>query len=142
MQVLESVPPGFDPSYLPGILAGLAAFVAGLGGVAALLRVRVDKKVGVAQQEVAEDDAITERWKSIIQVQTESLLKPMQEEITKHAGKIAELETKLERSQQKYWGAVSYIRNLLMWINRHLPADSVDETTQIPGPPAIIVEDI
>ncbi|QGJ95266.1 hypothetical protein QDA11_gp46 [Microbacterium phage Jayden] len=130
---------GSDPS-MPWLapLIAVASLVLGGGGIAALLRLRHDKRMGVAQQEAAEDDALSNRWKAIIETQTKVLLEPMQEQITSLKVEVAEVKVELEASRRKYWGAIGYIRTLHNWINRHLPG-SVE---QVPPPPAVLAEDI
>lgn len=121
-------------------LIAVMTLLLGGGGIAALYKARSDAKHGVAQQETAEDDALTSRWKTIIQTQTEVLLEPMRVRLTELEEKIGRLEGELETSRRKYWNAVAYIRTLLIWINRHMPPDLED--TAIPEASANIAEDI
>ena len=118
----------------------LLTIALGGGGIAALLRLRHDKRMGVAQQEVAEDDALSKRWQTIIQAQTTALVEPLTARLVTLEGKVASLETELAESRRKYWAAVSYIRSLLTWITRHMPEDV--GTTSVPQAPATVVEDI
>jgi hypothetical protein len=111
----------------------------GSGGFVAWRRLAHDKKIGVAQQEAAEDDALSNRWAAIIEAQTQSLLEPMARRLNTLEEKVRNLETELEASRRKYWSAIAYIRQLLMWIGRHLP-DAGE--TQVPQAPAAVVEDI
>lgn len=126
------------PWLQPLILIG--TLLLGSGGVVAWRRLTHDKKIGVAQQETAEDDALSNRWKAIIEAQTKVLLEPMTSRIATLETKVGTLEADLEASRRKYWSAVTYIRQLLTWISRHLPPDI--ETTQVPQAPATLVEDI
>lgn len=125
----------------------LLTIALGGGGIAALLRLRHDKRMGVAQAEVAEDDALSNRWKAIIETQTTVLLEPMKHELATAKSDLAdlklefkEMKLELETSRRKYWSAISYIRSLLTWIARHMPEDV--GTTQVPPAPATVVEDI
>lgn len=118
------------------IIAGLF----GAGGIVAWLRLRHDRKVGVAQQEIVEDDAVAARLKSIIEIQTASLIAPLQDRLRDVEGKVKALEEELAASRRKYWLAISYIRTLLTWIGRHLPEDV--EHTAVPEPSPTLVEDI
>lgn len=118
----------------------VAALLLGSGGVVAWRRLTLDKRIGVAQQEVTEDDSVANRWKAIIEAQTKTLLEPMVTRIGTLESKVTTLETELETSRRKYWSAVTYIRGLLTWIARHLPPDI--ETTTVPQPPAGLAEDI
>lgn len=133
---------GGTPDSIPWLAPTITVLtlLLGGGGIGALLKVRHDKRVGIAQQEVAEDDALSNRWRAIIEAQTVSLLKPMQERIGTLETKVGSLEADLEASRKKYWSAVTYIRQLLTWITRHLPPDI--ESTQVPQAPATLVEDI
>ncbi|QDH93096.1 hypothetical protein QDA02_gp69 [Microbacterium phage Margaery] len=119
-------------------LIALGTLLLGSGGVVAWRRLTHDKRIGVAQQETAEDDALSNRWKSIIETQTKVLLEPMQEQIGELKNEVAGLKTEVAESRRKYWGAIGYIRSLQTWITRHLP-DSIE---QVPPPPAILAEDI
>ncbi|AWY06054.1 hypothetical protein SEA_ROBSFEET_47 [Microbacterium phage RobsFeet] len=139
MQVLVSAAVEPDPS-MPwlGPLIAVATIVLGGGGLAALLRVRHDKRIGVAQQETAEDDALSNRWRAIIETQTKVLLEPMEKQIGELKGEVAGLKVEVAESRRKYWGAIGYIRTLSNWIARHLP-ESIE---QVPPPPAVLAEDI
>jgi hypothetical protein len=125
--------------WLTPTIAVLTLLLGG-GGIAALLKVRHDKRMGVAQQETAEDDALSNRWKSIIEAQTASLLEPMARRLVTLEEKVGTLESDLALSRRKYWSAISHIRTLYNWIARHLPEDI--EQTQVPPPPATLAEDI
>lgn len=123
-----------------GPAIAVATILAGSGGIVAWLRLRHDKRMGVAQADVAEDDALSNRWKAIIEAQTQSLLEPMATRLRDVEGKVERLETELAMSRRKYWSAVAYIRQLLMWIARHMPEDT--EHTVVPQAPATLAEDL
>ena len=112
----------------------------GTGGVVAFYKARHDAAQGVAQHEVVADDSIANRWKAIIEAQTISLLDPMQRRLKEVEGKVSTLETELAGARRKYWVAISHIRTMYAWISRHLPEEV--EQTQIPAPPATLVDDI
>lgn len=128
-----------DPS-MPWLqpLIVIGSLLLGSGGVVAWRRLTHDKRIGVAQQETAEDDALSNRWKAIIETQTKVLLEPMQEQIGTLKTEVAGLKVEVAESRRKYWGAIGYIRTLHNWIARHLPG-SVE---QVPPPPAVLAEDI
>ena len=126
-----------EPWIVP-ILAILTILFGG-GGVAAIMKARSDKKIGVAQADVAEDDSIAARWERIIKAQTESLVGPLQARLADVEGKVRALEEELVATRTKYWRAVKYIRNLMTWITVHIPAD--DSKTP-PAPPTELVEDL
>ncbi len=139
---------GSDPGmpWLVPVITILSAII-GSQGVSALLRLRHDKRLGIAQQDVAEEDAEAKRWQAIIETQTRVLLDPMVVKIKSLEDEQSRLHTELgtvrrdlETSRRKYWAAVAHIRNLYTWIARHLPEDI--EQTQIPAPPATLAEDI
>lgn len=123
-----------------GPLLGIGSMLLGGGGLAALAKVRHDKRMGVSQQEVASDDALSNRWQQIIETQTQALLEPMQKRLADVESEVRRVKHELEESRRKYWSAVSHIRLLYTWISRHLPADV--EQTQIPEPPSSLAEDI
>lgn len=128
---------GWSPLFT--FIVGVATVLFGAGGIVAWRRLTHDKRIDVAQQEIAEDDALVARWQSIIESQTKNLLEPLQVRLRDVEGKVAALEEELAASRRKYWSAISYIRTLLTWIAKHM--DSVDDT-QVPNPPANVVEDI
>lgn len=125
--------------WLPVMIA-LVTGILGSGGVAAWMKTRADKRLGIASQEVQEDDALANRWRAIIETQTKSLLEPMQKRLYDVEQELGVMKRELESSRRKYWSAISYIRTLLSWIARHMPEDI--ETTNPPTPPTIVVEDI
>lgn len=123
--------------WLP-VLIALVTGLLGSGGVAAWFKIRQDKRLGIAAQEVVEDDALANRWKAIIETQTKALLEPMSKRLSDLESEVAHLKVELEQSRRKYWSAIAYIRTLYNWIARHLP----EEQTQVPAPPANLAEDI
>jgi hypothetical protein len=140
--VLALAADGGAPDPAPWLTPAIAlmTLVLGGGGIAALLKVRHDKRMGVAQQETAEDAALSARWEAIIRTQTVSLLEPLQARLKDVESKVNALEEELAASRRKYWAAIAYVRILLTWISRHMPDDV--EHTQVPPPPANVVEDI
>ncbi|QDH93285.1 hypothetical protein QC999_gp65 [Microbacterium phage Cressida] len=139
VMVLVSQEAGGDPS-MPWLtpLITVVSLLLGGGGLAALFRLRHDKRLGVAQQETAEDDALSNRWKAIIEQQTVSLLTPMATRLQTLETTVTRLETELTDSRKKYWSAIGYIRSLNTWIARHLP----ERMEQVPPPPNVLAEDI
>lgn len=123
-----------------GTAIAVLTILFGTGGVVAFYRARHDAMQGVAQHEVVADDSIANRWKAIIEAQTISLLEPMQKRLREVEGKVGALETELAGARRKYWVAISHIRTMYAWISRHLPEEV--EQTQIPAPPATLVDDI
>ncbi|UDL16236.1 membrane protein [Microbacterium phage Kozie] len=121
-----------------GPVITVVTLLVGSGGFVAWRRLSHDKRIGVAQQELAEDDALTERWKAIIETQTRVLLEPVTAELAALRVRFTALEGQLSESRRKYWSAIVHIRALNDWINKHLP-DSVE---QAPPPPATLAEDI
>jgi hypothetical protein len=83
------------------VITTLVTTLLGAGGIVAWRRLSHDKKIGVAAQETAEEDAEATRWRSIIETQTKSLLEPMQKQLTEHAAKIQLLEQELAVSKRK-----------------------------------------
>ncbi|QGJ88900.1 hypothetical protein PBI_TEAMOCIL_46 [Microbacterium phage Teamocil] len=120
-------------------LIAIGTLLLGSGGVVAWRRLTHDKRIGVAQQETAEDDALSNRWKAIIETQTKVLLEPMQAQIASLTREVGEVKVELEASRRKYWSAITHIRTLYNWIARHLPED-IESTA--PPPPAVLAEDI
>jgi len=127
-----------DPSIPAWLSVVLALFTLGLGGggVASLMKARYDRQQGIESQEIAEDDAIAERWKQLSQAQIEMLLNPLKVRLTEVEDKVQTLEAELGKSRRKYWTAVPYIRALLSLLRHHAP----DAVT--PPVPIEIAEDV
>ena len=123
--------------FLVPITTIIVALLGG-GGVVAWVRANHDHKIGVAQQEAAEDDALSARWESLIRAQTESLIKPLQEQVASLTTKVDELDESLRQTQRRYWKSITYIRTLLTWVGRNLPHGS----STPPDPPEEIQSDI
>ena len=140
VQLAATVSDGGGAPWWLAVVIGIATLLLGSGGVSAIVKARSDRRQGIATTEVAEDDALSNRWKSIIEAQTASLLEPLQQRLRDVEEKVGKLEAELEASRKKYWGAVAYIRQLLMWIARHMP-ESVEHTT-VPQAPASLAEDL
>ena len=137
---------GNEPDYItiPGPLlawaGGVITLLLGSGGIVAWRKQSADRKAGVASQELAEDQALADGWQKIIEAQTKSLLEPLQKRLGEVEAKVGALESDLAESRKKYWAAISYIRTLLLWFNRHMPDDL--EVTALPTPPDVLVGDI
>lgn len=132
------IPSGAGDWLVPTL--AIVSLLVGSGGIGALWKIRHDRRAGVAQQELAEDDSVAIRWRAIIETQTKSLLEPMQKRLAEVEEEVRSVKVELADSRRKYWSAISHIRTLYTWISRHLPPDV--ETTQIPEPPATLAEDI
>lgn len=109
---------------MEGILAWvypLLTLLLGGGGVAGWYKFRQDAKKGTRETDIAEDVAISDQWRQIIEVQSKALLDPLtdrvatlQAEVTVLSDKVktlekAEREWKLERDELTYshdllWG--------------------------------------
>lgn len=136
----ESAGGGTVPDWLGPVIA-LTTLMIGSGGIVAWRRLTHDKRIGVAQQEQAEDAALSNRWAAIIETQTKSLLEPMAVRLKSLEESVEKLESELAQSRRKYWSAVAYIRQLLLWIARHMPEDNLDHTV-VPQAPATLAEDL
>lgn len=136
---VEGIPAEADIPWLAPTIA-LVTFLLGGGGIVAWVKVINDRRMGVAQRETAEHDSLSSRWRAIIETQTKALLEPMTARIGSLEEKVDGLEAELEASRRKYWIAISHLRTLYTWISRHMPDDI--EQTQIPAPPATLVDDI
>jgi len=129
-------------NWLPWVVALVPLSVALIAGINAWKKQRDDRKQGVASTEIAEDDSEAARWKSIIETQTKALLEPMQLQLKEHADKIRGLEEELALRTRKYWQAITLIRALYLWIERHVIADPDKQRPEPPSPTPLIVEDI
>lgn len=138
MTVAATVGPDPTPStwWLTPLMA-LLGLIFGGGGVAAIMKARYDRAQGVAALEVTEDDAISARWQSIIEAQTESLVKPLRERLVEVEDKVKALEADLTAIRSRYWKAIAHIRVLMTWIRSH-----IGTSHDAPAPPAEIAEDI
>lgn len=119
----------------------IIALITALGGALAgsiyqFARMRHDKKIGLAQQDLAEDDALAKRWEALARTQTESLIEPLRKQIELLEEKVGALEKDLSDSRIKYWRAINHVRALQSALIKHAP----DAT--IPDPHPDITEDI
>ena len=116
----------------------------GSGGVVAYRRLKLDRQMGVAAQEISEDDAQSARWQKIIEAQTESLVMPLRDRLREVSGELSELEkgqktlhAEVAMTRTKYWRAIQYVRTLHTWIRARHGHD-----VEPPPPPAEIAGDI
>jgi hypothetical protein len=126
--------------WLPWVVAFIPLTVSLVAAATAWKKHRDDRKAGVAANEVAEENAEANRWQSIIETQTKALLEPMQAQLREHAEKIRGLEEELANRNKKYWQAISLIRALYLWIDRHAPYNP--DQQPLPKPTDLITEDI
>lgn len=141
--VLEAATEPVSPS-LPlwvTVVLAIATVLFGTGGIAAVLKVYADRRQGVQSHEMAEDDAIVARWKQLSESQIEMLLEPVQKRLTNVEKELEGVKRELGESRRKYWAAVGHIRQLYVWINRHMP-EAITTDPPLPAPPANLAEDI
>lgn len=134
-----------EPSSLLPAAVTLLVGLFGGGTITSIVQARTDRKKGIGELEVAQDDAIAQRWQAIVEAQAESLITPLDKRIDKMKAemevmerKIESLETELTASRAKYWRAIMYIRRLQTYIIRHLPEGQLHP----PDPPKDIADDI
>lgn len=134
-----------EPSSLLPAAVTLLVGLFGGGTITSIVQARTDRKKGIGELEVAQDDAIAQRWQAIVEAQAESLIAPLDKRIDKMKAemevmerKIESLETELTASRAKYWRAIMYIRRLQTYIIRHLPEGQLHP----PDPPKDIADDI
>lgn len=121
-----------------GILIAAMTAIGGGSGVAAIIKARSDSKQGVDAHELAEDDALQERWQKLAEAQLKLLLEPLQLQLTDLTAKVAKLELEITETRTKYWKAIAYVRTLNSWIAKHV----TDPDLVPPAPPADLVGDI
>lgn len=131
------------PSLPAGVTVFLAllAAVGGTGGIAALVKIFIDRRQGVEAHEVVEDDAIVARWRELSDAQTKglrSIIEELRADLEALKREQALMKDELSASRTKYWRAVGYIRTLNLWIVSHIPAG----ITPPPEPPREIMEDV
>jgi hypothetical protein len=122
------------------VAAAVPVTVALVAGINAWYKSRVDKRLGIAASETAEEDADANRWRSMIETQTKALLEPLQKTLAEHAEKIRMLEAELDTTKRKYWQSITHIRGLNYWIDRNVEMQPT--MAPRPQPPASLVEDI
>lgn len=128
-------------------LMSVATALLGSGGVAAVLKARTDRNIGIAQTGIEEDTAIAQRWKDLVDSQVKLLVEPMRETLADQAAKITEMEVSIrnlrievEAVRTKYWRAVQFIRALMNWGRLNVPDQNTLNT--LPPVPAELAEDI
>lgn len=125
------------PIWIAVVIAVFTA-VGGGTGVAAIIKARSDSKQGVDAHELAEDDALQERWKKLAEAQLKLLLEPLQLQLTDLTAKVTKLEGEITETRTKYWKAIAYVRTLNSWIAKHV----TDPDLVPPAPPADFAGDI
>lgn len=124
------------PAWLVMVIA-LGTLLLGGSGVAGVMKVIYDRKLGGRSAQTAEGDSLAQRWKSLIEAQTEALIEPLRARLSDLEVEVTSLKEELRSSHAKYWKAISYIRILHVWISRHIPSD-----IEQPPAPQEISEDI
>lgn len=129
------------------LLASLISGIVGVGGgqgIAALLRLRSDKKIAESNQELSEDEAVSQRLLALIDKQAEAIVKPLEERLEKAESEIRSLKEQLsaksveyELLKTRYWRAIQLVRDLRHWIQQHYP-----EGERLPVPHSSIADDI
>lgn len=125
------------PAWLGWVL-GFSGLLLGSGGVAAVVKAVSDRRQGIDSHEVAEEDAIIDRWRALSDAQIKVLLEPLQNRLSAVEDEVEALKEELKVSRAKYWRAIAYIRVLLTWITRHVP----ESAPPPPDPSAALAEDI
>lgn len=128
-----------------GIVIAAFTGIGGGGGVAAILKARSDRQLGIDAGELAEDNALTERWKQLATAQVQLLMEPLRAEVSRLGAEIEKVKAESERvkaesevARTRYWKAISYVRTLNSWIAKHV----TDSTLTPPPPPADLADDI
>jgi len=124
------------------IFGGLVS-LGGLSGVVALLlwrhqvrKLRAETHHTEIDAAIAEDRADDEHWREIVKTQTEALVQPLREELTRLRVEVDSLRSEVEATRTRYWRAIAYIRVLLTITQRRNPNDDV------PAPPSEIAADL
>lgn len=123
------------------VVAAVAMILFGGGGIGAWLKQRHDQKNGVRQENRADVDSLNARAVAIVESQFNYLVKPLQDRIQSLTDDVTRLDTEVRLHRALYQSALELIRTLYAWIARHMPSDLV-ETTEIPKPPADLVNDL
>ena len=137
---LAAISESLDVSNALQAIVILFSVALGGGGIAALVKARSDRKIGLAAQDTADDDALSDRYQDFIRIQTESLIEPLRVELAEVRAEVKSLKADLDESRKKYWVSIGYVRLLLTWINRHLPAGG--EIPEVPPLPNGIADDV
>lgn len=129
-------------------LASLISGVVGVGGgqgIAALLRLRSDKRIAESNQELSEDEAVSQRLLALIDKQAEAIVKPLEErlakaegEIERLKGQIAEKDAAYEVLKRRYWRGIHHVREVRHWIRQNHPGSE----QLLPQPHPSIADDI
>lgn len=128
-------------------LASLISGVVGVGGgqgIAALLRLRSDKKIAESNQELSEDEAVSQRLLALIDKQAEAIVKPLEvrlaaaeEQIQSLKDQLKQRDTDYEILKTRYWRAIHFAREMRHWIQR-----SYSGADGLPVPHPTIADDI
>lgn len=79
----------------------VAGLLLGAGGLTALIQARGDVKKGIKEVEIASDAADTDYLATVIRMQSEAILKPLQEKVDDLENDVKELQTTVEELNQE-----------------------------------------
>jgi hypothetical protein len=124
------------------VVALISGGGAGIGAIALLrpqaLKIRSEARKASVEATVGESAALDDHWKAIIEIQTRTLIEPLQTQVDAQGRKIAKLEADLGEVRTRYWRAIQLIRDLYSHITRH----SVADAPPAPQIPAALADDI
>lgn len=89
-----------------------------------------NRKIPTEQHELAENAADDAHWQAMLTTQIETVVKPLNESMAKmgadHAAlklEVADLRQRLESERTRFWGLINHVRQVKLWIIRHVPAE-------------------
>lgn len=124
-----------------GVIGAIAVIIFGGGGIGAYLKQRHDARNGVRQENRADVDSLNARTVAILESQFNYLVKPMQDQVSSLRTEVQDLTKEVKIHRALYLTAIEHIKTLYAWIARHIPSD-IEEKTEIPKPPATLVNDL
>lgn len=123
----------------------LAVALFGGGAAAQFFRLRHDKRLGIRNQDLAEDTAAEEWWQNRLKAQADLLVEPLRRELGEQRdevrdlrNEVRDLRAEVSHVRTRYWRAINLIRALYAWIDRY----GYDVGVERPQPHPDISQDI
>lgn len=128
------------------VITAVVSLLLGGGGIVGILTWWSQRRAGIRQDDRADDEFLNKKTQELLQAQLDLLVKPLQEELsrvrdmltqtrvelTETNTKVAAAEKSIRETQNRYWYALSYIRELLHWSRTHVP-EGTTPPPEIPG---------
>lgn len=121
-----------------GLVGVVITCLFGGGFIVGVLNWSLAKRRGVREDEREDENAVALQMRIIVDAQVDTLIKPMQADLTVLRQRLEALEKEVEEQKNRYWKVVGFARTLLHWIERTFP----EHGYPVPRPAETIRNDI